>query len=175
MQDTDIVTLEFTYNDEREGGYTKPSRKAFEQLLRKLLRLPSRCAPRSCTRAVQCAAQPLAVLHDRASGAPFPGTCSAMCPLLCQLPLPPTALQAACPALVKAVGCSPDAPLPTHASASLMPSQLIICRSPALVLLHHYAWGASYGPGHGKGLYFFPPEQELTTFATVSGGWLSMI
>jgi len=47
-QDTDIVTLEFTYNDERDGGYTKPSRKAFEQLLRKLLRLPSRCAPRSC-------------------------------------------------------------------------------------------------------------------------------
>lgn len=49
------MTLEFTYNDERDGGYTKPSRQAFEQLLRKLLRLPSRCVLlRGCGCVVAC-------------------------------------------------------------------------------------------------------------------------
>ena len=66
------------------------------------------------------------------------------------------------------VACPPPLPATLLVVKPPLPSSLPACRSPALVLLHHYAWGASYGPGHGKGLYFFPPEQELTTFATVS-------
>ena len=78
--DADLVVLEFTYNDQKDGGYSKPSRRAFEQLLRRLLRLPS---------------------------------------------------------------------------------------PPAVALLHHYAWGATSGDGLPRGLYYYPPEQQLTTFATV--------
>lgn len=81
LQDTDIVTLEFTYNDERDGGYTKPSRQAFEQLLRKLLRLPSRCCvPRSCGCVVARSMAGLASLLGLAPATnPLPTTWNACC------------------------------------------------------------------------------------------------
>lgn len=42
MQDADLVVLEFTQNDRPESWFTAPQRRAYEQLLRKLLALPGR-------------------------------------------------------------------------------------------------------------------------------------
>lgn len=103
--------------------------------------------------------------HFRAHGAPRALPCATCCcrPPPCRLPATHCSKQSV------AARMPPFLPMPQP-----LPFRPSTCRSPALVLLHHYAWGASYGPGHGKGLYFFPPEQELTTFATVSGtGWLT--
>lgn len=41
-QDADIVTLEFSVNEKPDAPYPSPERRAFEQLLRRLLRLPGR-------------------------------------------------------------------------------------------------------------------------------------
>lgn len=232
-QDTDIVTLEFTYNDERDGGYTKPSRQAFEQLLRKLLRLPSRCEGRQTavgkpgkgSQAGLCAAPPLGstaagaaagrmrctpawsrcrplppmkllavnrialvcdAVHGRAQMAQRGlerGAPQAPFPVKSRLPFAPVRA-AAPPWCCCCCALTPGERHALHSLIWLFPpaashASLLHC-SPALVLLHHYAWGAAYGPGQGKGLYFFPPEQELTTFATVSAhlslrcgvGWL---
>lgn len=57
--DADLVSLEFTLNDEKAGGYDRPSRRAFEQLLRLLLRPP----------APPAAAPAVILLHHYAWGA----------------------------------------------------------------------------------------------------------
>lgn len=41
-QDADLVTLEFAVNEKPDAPYPSPERRAFEQLLRRLLRLPGR-------------------------------------------------------------------------------------------------------------------------------------
>ena len=44
MQDADLVVVEFTFNELQNAEMTHPGRRGFEQLLRKLLRLPGRPA-----------------------------------------------------------------------------------------------------------------------------------
>lgn len=39
--------------------------------------------------------------------------------------------------------------------------------SPAVLQLHHYSWWMSSGDGTDEGLFYHPPEQDLTTFAHV--------
>lgn len=41
-QDADLVTLEFSVNEKPDAPYPSSERRAFEQLLRRLLRLPGR-------------------------------------------------------------------------------------------------------------------------------------
>ena len=77
-----LQVLEFTYNENAAAGYSDPPRRAFEQLLRRLLALPG---------------------------------------------------------------------------------------PPALLLLHHYAWFMTHGDGLDRGLFYYPPEAQLTTFANVRG------
>ncbi len=43
-EDADLVVLEFSANDKRDAPYSDPERKGYEQLIRKLLKLPGRCA-----------------------------------------------------------------------------------------------------------------------------------
>ncbi|PRW45267.1 hypothetical protein C2E21_6426 [Chlorella sorokiniana] len=43
-EDADLVTLEFSVNEKPDAPYPSPERRAFEQLLRRLLRLPGRPA-----------------------------------------------------------------------------------------------------------------------------------
>lgn len=79
-QETDLAVVEFTFNEFPSAPYPDPTRRGFEQLLRKLLRLPS---------------------------------------------------------------------------------------SPAVVVLHHFAWYYSYGDGVDAGLYYRPAEAQLGTMAQV--------
>lgn len=109
------MTLEFTYNDERDGGYTKPSRQAFEQLLRKLLRLPSRCGvPRSCGCVVARSMAGLASLLGLAPATnPLPTTWNACCmptPSPCN-PACGKAAAALCPACLPQPRTGAAAPL----------------------------------------------------------------
>ncbi|KAI3428291.1 hypothetical protein D9Q98_006670 [Chlorella vulgaris] len=76
--ETDLAVVEFTFNEFPSAPYPDPTRRGFEQLLRKLLRLPS---------------------------------------------------------------------------------------SPAVVVLHHFAWYYSYGDGVDAGLYYRPAEAQLGTMA----------
>lgn len=80
MQNADLLVLDFTFNEAPDLPYTSPSRRGFEQLLRKLLRLPN---------------------------------------------------------------------------------------SPAVVLLHHYAWYFAFGDGVGAGLFYRQAEEQLGTLAQV--------
>jgi hypothetical protein len=41
-EDADLVVLEFSANDKRDAPYSDPERKGYEQLIRKLLKLPGR-------------------------------------------------------------------------------------------------------------------------------------
>jgi hypothetical protein len=84
LQETDLVVVEFTFNEEANLPYTSPSRRGFEQLLRKLLRLPN---------------------------------------------------------------------------------------SPAIIMLHHYAWYFSFGDGVDSGLFYRQAEEQLGTMAQV---WLGV-
>lgn len=43
-EDADLVVLEFSANDKRDAPYSDPERKGYEQLIRKLLKLPGRPA-----------------------------------------------------------------------------------------------------------------------------------
>lgn len=43
-QDVDLVTLEFTVNESPKAPYTSPERRSYEQLIRRLLKLPGRPA-----------------------------------------------------------------------------------------------------------------------------------
>lgn len=40
LQDADLITVELTYNEHPNLPFTSSDRKGFEQLLRKLLRMP---------------------------------------------------------------------------------------------------------------------------------------
>lgn len=44
QQDADLIVLEFSANDKKDALYTDPERRGYEQLVRKLLQLPGRCA-----------------------------------------------------------------------------------------------------------------------------------
>ena len=44
LQDADLIVLEFSANDKKDAPYTDPERRGYEQLVRKLLQLPGRCA-----------------------------------------------------------------------------------------------------------------------------------
>ena len=76
----DLVVVEFTFNEHSAVPFPHPTRRGFEQLLRKLLRLPA---------------------------------------------------------------------------------------SPAVIVLHHYAWFYAYGDGVEAGLYYRPAEAQLSTLAQV--------
>lgn len=82
VQNADLLVLEFTFNEAADQPYTSPSRRGFEQLLRKLLRLRN---------------------------------------------------------------------------------------SPAVLLLHHYAWYFAFGDGVPAGLFYRQAEEQLGTLAQVAG------
>lgn len=71
---------------------------------------------------------------------------------------------------VRHTGCMRTELAPPHAQHTLaqVVRQLLSYPSqPAVVLLHTYAWWEARGDGLDRGLFYHPPEQDLTLFAHV--------